>query len=38
MFYVKAVGAYAHWRHQDRSSTPFANKMTSGRLRLMVLF
>jgi hypothetical protein len=37
-FYVKAVGAYAHWRHQDRSSTPFANKMMSGRLRLMVLF
>jgi hypothetical protein len=38
VFYVKAVGAYAHWRHQDRSSTPFANKMMSGRLRLMVLF
>jgi hypothetical protein len=38
VFYVKAVGAYAHWRHQDRSSTPFANKMVSGRLRLMVLF
>jgi hypothetical protein len=38
MFYVKAVGAYAHWRHQDRSSTPFANRMMSGRLRLMVLF
>jgi hypothetical protein len=37
-FYVKFVGAYAHWRHQDRSSTPFANKMMSGRLRLMVLF
>jgi hypothetical protein len=37
-FYVKAVGAYAHWRHQDRSSTPFANKMMSGRLRLMMVF
>lgn len=37
-FYVKFVGAYAHYRHQDRSSTPFANRMMSGRLRLMVLF
>lgn len=38
VFYVKFVGAYAHWRHQDRSSTPFANKLTSARLRFMVLF
>ena len=37
-FYLKFVGAYAHWRHQDRSSTPFANKLTSARLRFMVLF
>jgi hypothetical protein len=37
-FFVKFVGAYAHWRHQDRSSTPFANRMMSGRLRLMILF
>jgi hypothetical protein len=38
VFYLKFVGAYAHWRHQDRASTPFANKMTSARLRFMVLF
>jgi len=37
-FYVKFVGAYAHWRHQDRSSTPFANTLLSGRLRLLVNF
>jgi len=38
VFYIKFVGAYAHWRHQDRASTPFANKLTSARLRFMVLF
>jgi hypothetical protein len=38
VFYLKFVGAYAHWRHQDRGSTPFANKMNSARLRFMVLF
>lgn len=38
VFYLKFVGAYAHWRHQDRASTPFANKLTSARLRFMVLF
>ncbi|HEY3499576.1 MAG TPA: hypothetical protein VGK73_33025, partial [Polyangiaceae bacterium] len=37
-FYIKAVGSYAHWRHQDKASTPFANTSVGGRLRLMVLF
>src|SRR5690606_39265045 len=37
-FYVKFVGSYGHYRHYDRSSTPFANKMTGGRLRLMTTF
>jgi hypothetical protein len=38
VFSAKFVGAYAHWRHQDRSSTPFANTLKSGRLRLAMAF
>jgi len=37
-FFIKFVGSYAHWRHQDRSSVPFANTQLGGRLRLMMLF
>lgn len=38
VLYVKFVGSYANWEHQDRSSTPFTNKMYGGRLRFMILF
>lgn len=36
--YIKFVGSYANWEHQDRSSTPFTNKMLGGRLRFMTVF
>jgi hypothetical protein len=36
--FIKFVGAYSSWYHQDRSSTAFTNKQVSGRLRFMMLF
>lgn len=37
-FYLKFVGSYAKYEHQDRMSMPFENKLVGGRLRGMVLF
>jgi hypothetical protein len=38
-FYVKFVGSYADWYHQDRMNpVPFTNKLMGGRLRAMLLF